>query len=272
MKKSLLVIFSVLSLVFAVSCGKESKPTPNTGCPPITCEFGMDSVTCKCLPDPNDTTGNGNGNGGNDTTTAPVLRSKFGNGSNGTVDTTQNWAAGQSYLYWMDDNYLNFVNVFGGYNWQPTENYEVEINDVLRGNLTSPNIPTYITVNSGLDNNQISNLRNFAFSFKMLDIDSSLASNTYDVGFRFGSRFDIIFIEEPMPSPRIYDPLTNTFNFEKMHSNGHIILDNTTPFDEFNCKLQVLSSSATEMRMYMRAYIKYNGVRYVVKAEFKKPI
>ncbi|OJV52815.1 MAG: hypothetical protein BGO31_03395 [Bacteroidetes bacterium 43-16] len=113
MKKFNLFIPAILSLVFGFSCGKESKPTPSTGCPPKVCEFGMDSVTCNCLPNPNDTTGNG----GNDTTTVPTNSSIFGNGSNGTYDTTMNWIIDNNISDndLVDNDYALSKLMFGGY-------------------------------------------------------------------------------------------------------------------------------------------------------------
>lgn len=255
MKKLSIILLSTIPLFNLVSCGKKSK---GVDCPVKQCAYGMNPATCECNPNPNDTTTNPI-----DTGTIQPLKSKFGNGSNGTVDTTVNWATGKDIYYWEDNDFLNFRSVFERVYYKPLT-YEVEIDGKLKRNLsTSEGVSFRLSYDKNTDNKY--RPTEFKLSFSMVDIDSVLGS-TGDVSNEI--RLPFYALSEINPPGAVYMS-DYTWNFGLGYCYIQGMFDSPHLYQEYNMKVQILSNAPNDRRFYVRIYIKHDNIKYVIRAEFK---
>jgi hypothetical protein len=128
--KKILAIIAISTFLF-LSCEKKPK---NITCDVVQCEFGQNMQTCLCNPNPNDTTNVPDPNDTTDTPTNPIIVSKFGNGSNGTIDTTQSYMDFKGYnknsLYAPNNTYVTLHEVL--YTGSRLEEVETNAYEVLK--------------------------------------------------------------------------------------------------------------------------------------------
>ncbi|WP_222166268.1 hypothetical protein [Edaphocola aurantiacus] len=257
MKKLSIILLSTISLFNLVSCGKKSH---GTDCPVKQCEYGMNPATCECNPNPNDTTTNPV-----DTGTVQPLKSKFGNGSNGTVDTTVNWATGKDIFYWEANDFSNFRSVFENRSYIPLV-YEVEIDGQLRGTLTASQ---NLFLNFEYSKDMTMNLYRpaaFKINFGILDIDS-LPSSTYDIVNSIQTPF--YKLSETNTSGTIVYMPDYTWYFGLGHCILQGMYNSPNLYQEYSMKLQLLSNTPTDRRFYLRIYIKHDNIKYIIRTVFK---